>query len=86
MSAFVVSPNGEMFEYPAATYAKWGVVGDNTTYLYADATQKQFVARVPDTWALSFSRPRVLGASSADFARLKRALRAFDARTGEFAQ
>jgi hypothetical protein len=77
---FVITPNGEVLEFPTAHYLSHL---NNHQRLATKKDHGTWVANIPAGWAVCHERPTVLG-DSTDLGALKRALRNFDARTGEW--
>lgn len=80
VSAYVVTPSGEIIEYWEANFA---VRGAGKIELYTHSNKSTWVADIPADWAVGWSRPHALGTNT-DAAALKRALRNFDLRTGRW--
>lgn len=80
MTAYVITPNGEVLSYPTANHA---LRIDGHIELHTDATKKVWVADIPATFAVGWARPTSQG-QSVPLAQLKRSLRNYDSRTGRW--
>lgn len=80
MAAYVITPSGELFEYPTANHA----VRKDGFLRLSTSNEGSWVADVPHNFVVGWARPVALGSSGSDLAKTKRALRNFDARTGDF--
>jgi hypothetical protein len=95
MAAFVLLPNGQVHQYPAANYA---VRAERCTELYESSKKEQWIADVPKGWAVGWHRPHAVGVGTAakelrqnirsapgtELASIKRALQKFDSRTQQW--
>lgn len=79
MTAYVVTPNGELLIYLNATKHEHVNGGDHR---FKDK-EGHWIADIPQAWAVGWQRPQYSVPSSA-LADIKRALRNFDMRTGRF--
>lgn len=92
MAAYVISPNGQVHKYPQANYAQRR---DDHIELYDSDKKRQWIADIPSGWAVGWSRPHTVGGADVALellgnireapgdalARIKLALKKFDART-----